>query len=153
MGIWTQDLGVLHIFTWLMILSVLQNDLIHGWGLDFALRRCVDVCSTHTCLRLLPISFPSVWLIILIFAACTWENRCRWFPMDCTSSGSFSWEPGKDQKNHIYRERDARKSLCLMSLSFVENSQGQSEHGRAPWEGVGIQQHSFIESSSLQGCA
>jgi hypothetical protein len=33
---------VLHIFTWLMILSVLQNDLVHGWGLDFALRRCVD---------------------------------------------------------------------------------------------------------------
>lgn len=21
----------------------LQNDLVHGWGLDFALRRCVDV--------------------------------------------------------------------------------------------------------------
>lgn len=23
---------------------LLQNDLVHGWGLDFALRKCVDVC-------------------------------------------------------------------------------------------------------------
>jgi len=25
--------------------SVLQNDLVHGWGLDFALRRCVEVIN------------------------------------------------------------------------------------------------------------
>lgn len=24
----------------------LQNDLVHGWGLDFALRRCVDVSDS-----------------------------------------------------------------------------------------------------------
>lgn len=22
---------------------LMQNDLVHGWGLDFALRKCVDV--------------------------------------------------------------------------------------------------------------
>lgn len=25
----------------------LQNDLVHGWGLDFALQRCVEVCDLH----------------------------------------------------------------------------------------------------------
>lgn len=24
----------------------LQNDLVHGWGLDFALRKCVEVYSS-----------------------------------------------------------------------------------------------------------
>jgi hypothetical protein len=28
---------------WLNYLS-LQNDLVHGWGLDFSLQRCVEVC-------------------------------------------------------------------------------------------------------------
>lgn len=26
--------------------ACLQNDLVHGWGLDFALRRCVDVSDS-----------------------------------------------------------------------------------------------------------
>lgn len=25
---------------------LLQNDLVHGWGLDFALRRCVEVTTS-----------------------------------------------------------------------------------------------------------
>lgn len=30
----------------------MQNDLVHGWGLDFALRRCVEV-KPHSLARFL----------------------------------------------------------------------------------------------------
>lgn len=29
----------------------LQNDLVHGWGLDFALRRCVEVGDAKSILQ------------------------------------------------------------------------------------------------------
>ena len=40
--VWLNHAGALSLFQFL-----LQNDLVHGWGLDFALRRCVEVrlCS------------------------------------------------------------------------------------------------------------
>ena len=40
-------LSSLSVFLW-----ELQNDLVHGWGLDFALRRCVEVL-TYVCLLLI----------------------------------------------------------------------------------------------------
>lgn len=35
---------------WLGLVDIflfLQNDLVHGWGLDFALRKCVEVCASQ----------------------------------------------------------------------------------------------------------
>lgn len=29
--------------SWRCVWHMLQNDLVHGWGLDFALRKCVEV--------------------------------------------------------------------------------------------------------------
>ncbi|VFQ91492.1 unnamed protein product [Cuscuta campestris] len=55
--IWDEDLGVEHfnahnfveimapVFSreaWRCVWHMIQNDLVHGWGLDFALRRCVE---------------------------------------------------------------------------------------------------------------
>lgn len=35
----------------------MQNDLVHGWGLDFALRKCVEVFPALSCIIFhLPIS-------------------------------------------------------------------------------------------------
>ncbi|WMV56068.1 hypothetical protein MTR67_049453 [Solanum verrucosum] len=31
---------------WRCVWHLIQNDLVHGWGLDFALRRCVEVSSS-----------------------------------------------------------------------------------------------------------
>lgn len=45
-----------------------------------------------------------------LFAACSRENRCRWFPMDCTPSDSFSREPGKEEK---------KRNKCVQSDSTV----------------------------------
>ncbi|KAE8727673.1 E3 ubiquitin-protein ligase RNF43-like [Hibiscus syriacus] len=54
---WDEDLGVEHfnaqsfveitapVFSWeawRCVWYMIQNDLVHGWGLDFAVRRCVD---------------------------------------------------------------------------------------------------------------
>lgn len=36
--------------------SFLQNDLVHGWGIDFALRKCVEVIA-------LPVSM--IWSSLL----------------------------------------------------------------------------------------
>ncbi|XP_047270653.1 uncharacterized protein LOC107873444 isoform X5 [Capsicum annuum] len=29
--------------TWRCVWHMIQNDMVHGWGLDFALRRCVEI--------------------------------------------------------------------------------------------------------------
>lgn len=34
----------------------MQNDLVHGWGLDFALRKCVEVCHSS---ELIPLLLPA----------------------------------------------------------------------------------------------
>jgi Protein of unknown function (DUF707) len=31
----------------LVYIFLMQNDLVHGWGLDFALRKCVEVYSLN----------------------------------------------------------------------------------------------------------
>eukprot|EP01018_Ginkgo_biloba_P022832 Gb_26795 [translate_table: standard] len=30
---------------WRCVWHLIQNDLVHGWGLDLALRRCAEVCE------------------------------------------------------------------------------------------------------------
>lgn len=84
-----------------------QNDLVHGWGLDFALRRCVEVpkrqlesCFFFFCHAeekvyfVLVIKFV-VWRNWCINAACTWEDRCSRFSMGRSSNCPFPWQPSK----------------------------------------------------------
>lgn len=33
--------------------------------------------------------------LFLHFPACAWKNWCSWFTVDCSSSNTFSWEPGE----------------------------------------------------------
>ncbi|KAL6646078.1 hypothetical protein ACP70R_017686 [Stipagrostis hirtigluma subsp. patula] len=65
---------------WRCVWHMIQNDLVHGWGLDFALRRCVE--PAHEKIGVV----DSQWIVHQV----------------------------------------------VPSLG----NQGQSEHGRAPWEGV-----------------
>ncbi|KAK4376930.1 hypothetical protein RND71_003226 [Anisodus tanguticus] len=36
---------------WRCVWHMIQNDLIHGWGLDFALHKCVEALSVHSLLK------------------------------------------------------------------------------------------------------
>jgi hypothetical protein len=54
--------------------------------------------------------------------------------MDCTPSGSFSWEPGKHILTVRYHLRTSK--LAFAQLTPIKTLQGQSENGKAPWEGV-----------------
>lgn len=83
----------------LLILTSLycQNDLVHGWGLDFALRKCVEV-SLITLLLFLAILFHGFNLLLLCVISSTassWENWGHRFAVDSTSRNSFTREPGK----------------------------------------------------------
>lgn len=46
---------------WRCVWHMLQNDLVHGWGLDFALRKCVEV--NH---------FAYTPLFLMIIETCGW---------------------------------------------------------------------------------
>lgn len=52
----------------------LQNDLVHGWGLDFALRRCVPeviIVSEQYCVRSARLSQPAAvefWSLIVLLS-------------------------------------------------------------------------------------
>lgn len=83
----------------LLILTSLycQNDLVHGWGLDFALRKCVEV-SLITLLLFLAILFHGFNLLLLCVISSTassWEDWGHRFAVDSTSRNSFTREPGK----------------------------------------------------------
>ena len=40
----------------------LQNDLVHGWGLDFALRRCVEVLTISAYLSFFSLYYLNLFL-------------------------------------------------------------------------------------------
>ncbi|KZV47192.1 hypothetical protein F511_05243 [Dorcoceras hygrometricum] len=43
---------------WRCVWHMIQNDLVHGWGLDFALRRCVEVSVSSSRMRTPHPKFP-----------------------------------------------------------------------------------------------
>ncbi|KAG8371314.1 hypothetical protein BUALT_Bualt13G0074800 [Buddleja alternifolia] len=76
---------------WRCVWHMIQNDLVHGWGLDFALRRCVDVSLSLS----LSLSCPAHEKIGVV-----------------------------DSQWIVHQ--------VIPSLG----SQGESENGKAPWQGV-----------------
>ena len=88
------------------LFKLLQNDLVHGWGLDFALRRCVEVSSL--CLYV----FTTAKVIGII-----------------------------DDENHLLQP--AHEKIGVVDSQWIIHkvipslgSQGKSENGKAPWQGV-----------------
>ena len=90
-------------FLHLIVYEPKQNDLVHGWGLDFALRRCVEVHKSSLCCCLVFVQmFLHVWSIneeAFIFiceneGACIWEDRNSRLTVDRSSIYPFPWQPG-----------------------------------------------------------
>ena len=75
--------------------ATMQNDLIHGWGLDFALRRCVEVSSLSFFDQYLLCHEIVFWNLFCLDADSSSEDRSCWYSVDCPPKRSFSREPGK----------------------------------------------------------
>ncbi|XVF05697.1 hypothetical protein REPUB_Repub05bG0194600 [Reevesia pubescens] len=66
---------------WRCVWHMIQNDLVHGWGLDFALRRCVEMENQSIDKRLRITN--SLWKLLLgnqqVFTFCkhSYDNTCR----------------------------------------------------------------------------
>jgi hypothetical protein len=79
---------------------VLQNDLVHGWGLDFALRKCVEVSrylinlSNFYLLNFLYVLKQLVQVLLLCCVAGPWEDRSCWFSVDYSPKYSLTRESG-----------------------------------------------------------
>lgn len=62
-----------------------QNDLVHGWGLDLALQRCLEV---WTITAMLYTSWNRKWKFVCMkisnsdSVGATWKDRCSWCTMD-----------------------------------------------------------------------
>lgn len=121
-----------------------QNDLVHGWGLDFALGKCVEVMTLNLAWSIICFSVDlrwqtskNVWICVLL-AAFSRENRGSWCPVDRPSSGSFSWEPGNDSCLAFTVSRQTLPKLGRFPALWLtfRDPQGQAEKGKAPWEGV-----------------
>lgn len=65
------NIAFLGILILLFFLGNLQNDLVHGWGLDFALRKCVEV---STVLLLAVVIFRCLSLISVLVCVCVFPQ-------------------------------------------------------------------------------
>lgn len=139
----------------------IQNDLIHGWGLDFALRMCVEVCHVlHTAKTISSLTDRTCISYIdltnyLLNAARPWKNRSSWFSVDRPSNCPFIRESSMYQNIDLQLQlHNGSWSKCteypdlemLRYWKFSHNIskralvflQGQASDGHAPWEGVCI---------------
>lgn len=122
-----------------------QNDLVHGWGLDFALRRCVEVLGG-------PYSHLSVLFINVVAVA-----NC--FPDPSCSCHMRKLEllilNGLIIKVFLHSATRCVVTLlqqCLLrktvlNLSCVCLSQGQVQNGKPAW--AGVQKICLLSCSSL----
>ncbi|CAF2283014.1 unnamed protein product [Brassica napus] len=91
---------------WRCVWHMIQNDLVHGWGLDFALRRCVEVSSL--CLY--------VFTIAMVISIIDDEN--------------ILLQPAHEKIGVVDSQWIIHKVIPSLG------SQGKSENGKAPWQGV-----------------
>lgn len=86
----------------IVTLWVLQNDLVHGWGLDFALRKCVEASRfLITLIYLISIYWIfsiCSWTLTKVPSLCRvaglWEDRSCWYSVDYSSKYSLARESG-----------------------------------------------------------
>ncbi|CAN6842149.1 unnamed protein product [Brassica oleracea] len=91
---------------WRCVWHMIQNDLVHGWGLDFALRRCVEVSSL--CLYV----FTTAKVISII------------------DDENLLLQPAHEKIGVVDSQWIIHKVIPSLG------SQGKSENGKAPWQGV-----------------
>ncbi|RVX05729.1 hypothetical protein CK203_027377 [Vitis vinifera] len=96
---------------WRCVWHMLQNDQVHGWGLDFALRRCVEVL-TYVCLLLI--------LLYYLFVSMH----------DHIGTSSSLKQPAHEKIGVVDSQWIVHQTVPLLG------NQGQAENGKAPWQGV-----------------
>lgn len=124
----------------------LQNDLVHGWGFDLALRKCVEV---RLCLHYLQfqhhlLHIHNIYTTISIWTACPWKNRSRRCSVDRASIISFVGQPGKwkndgsrcNAPSQVVFLRMPAFPCALFSLSWYHLLCGDCFSGRiTEWSG------------------
>uniref|UniRef100_A0A2P2JH06 Uncharacterized protein n=1 Tax=Rhizophora mucronata TaxID=61149 RepID=A0A2P2JH06_RHIMU len=89
---------------WRCVWHMIQNDLVHGWGLDFALRRCVE--PAHEKIGVV----DSQWIIHQVIPSLGSQGK--------TDNGKAPWEGVRARcKNEwsLFRNRLANADLAYFS--------------------------------------
>ncbi|KVI00192.1 hypothetical protein Ccrd_021565 [Cynara cardunculus var. scolymus] len=100
----------------------MKNDLVHGWGLDFALRRCVEpahekigvVDSQWIVHQVIPtlgsqVSHCNLYMLFIV--------ACMKLGSHCSSSHSYTWESGLYKKEKVVRN----PMVCVLIQGNVMN--------------------------------
>ncbi|XP_058101726.1 uncharacterized protein LOC131245940 isoform X2 [Magnolia sinica] len=104
---------------WRCVWHMIQNDLVHGWGLDFALRRCVE--PAHEKIGVV----DSQWIVHQVIPSLGNQRAlCSCLYKDCLVGSLDS------------RFLLISPWLALEISPHSFRSTGQADKGKAPWQGV-----------------
>ncbi|KAF5937757.1 hypothetical protein HYC85_025263 [Camellia sinensis] len=136
---------------WRCVWHMIQNDLVHGWGLDFALRRCVE--PAHEKIGVV----DSQWVVHQVIPSL---GNQLYLKEEMNRPGIVGLEWGTiDQAIAMWLERpfdemEIRKAIfdCERDKTpdpdgfsmaifqdcweVMKGDLGQSENGKSPWQGV-----------------
>lgn len=121
-----------------------QNDLVHGWGLDFALRKCVEVRDTSSSFEFFVHLHALLWLQLYI--------------LDLKYNVTFLKQPAHEKIGVVDSQWIVHQTVpslgnqvetCFLLVLYhtivygneiFSNPfwffQGESRDGKAPWQGV-----------------